>query len=75
MQTAQHGGGPRRVLDVLLAIQQEAQEGTQKVLDAISRDRVDDISLELLWTEVGKALREGFGKAGAEHDNELREVN
>ena len=75
MHMTQHSGRARRVLDILLAIQQEAQEGTQKVLDAISGDRVDDISLELLWTEVGKALREGFGKAGAEHDNELREVN
>lgn len=59
------------ILDVLLAVQQESQQGAQKVLDAVARYRVDDIALQLLGAEVGKALRQGFGKARSEHDNEL----
>ncbi|MDA4133567.1 MAG: hypothetical protein OK454_10675 [Thaumarchaeota archaeon] len=40
------------VLDVLLAVQQQTQQGAQEILDTVARWLVDDLLLELLRTEV-----------------------
>ncbi len=60
------------ILDILLAVQEQAQHRTQEVFDTISRDTIDDIALEFLGAEVGQALGKGLGKSRAEHDDELR---
>ena len=41
------------------------------MLDAVARHRVDNVALQLLWTEVGETLGQGFGKARSKHDDEL----
>ena len=59
-------------LDILLAVEQQAQQRAEEVLNALSRDRLGDIAFELLRSEIRETLRKRFGETGAEHDNELR---
>jgi hypothetical protein len=39
-------------LDILLAVEQEAEERAQEVLDAFAGNRLDNVALELLGTEI-----------------------
>ena len=59
------------VLDILLAVQEQAQKGAEEMLDALAWNRIDDVTLELLGAKIGQALGESIGKPGAEHDDEL----
>lgn len=63
------------VLDILLAVQQQPQQRTKELLDACTRDRVDDIALEFLGSEIGQTFGECLGESGAKHDDELKAQN
>jgi hypothetical protein len=58
-------------LDILLAVQQQPQQRTKELLDACTRDRVDDIALQLLGPEIGQTFGKCLGESGAKHDDEL----
>jgi hypothetical protein len=40
------------VLDILLAVQEQAQQGAQKMLDALAWNRLNNIALQLLGPEI-----------------------
>jgi len=59
------------VLDILLAVQQQPQQRTKELLNACTRDCVDDIALQLLGPKIRQTLGKCFGESGAKHDDEL----
>lgn len=65
--------GRVRSLDILLAVKEKAEQGAQKVHDAVAGDGLDDVALDLLGTEVGQGAGEGIAESVAKHDNELHE--
>lgn len=65
------GGCCCHVLDILLAVQEEAEKSAEEVLDALARYRLDDVTLELLRAEICQTLGKRFAEPGAEHDDEL----
>lgn len=62
-----------RVLDVLLAIQKEAQNDTQELLDSFGRGILLDILFQLERAEMCQRPGHGTVESLAEHDNELRD--
>lgn len=62
-----------RALDVLLAIQKEAQNDTQELLDSFGRGILSNILLQLERAKVRQRPGHDTVESLAEHDNELRD--
>lgn len=60
------------LLDILFAIQEEAEDGAEKVLNAVTGYRLDNISLNVLLTKMRERFGECVAESASEHDNELR---
>ena len=60
------------LLDILLAVQEEAEHGAEEVLDAITGYGLDHISLDIVRAEMRERSGECIAEAVSEHDNELR---
>lgn len=59
------------LLDVLLPIEEEAKHGAEEDLDAIARNTMHHVPLELLGAELRKGLGERVVESAPKHDNEL----
>lgn len=62
-----------RVLDVLLAVQKQAQDDTKELLDSFGRGLLLYVLLEFERAEMCQRLGHDTVESLAEHDNELRE--
>ena len=55
----------------MLAVQEEAEDGAEKVLDAIARNGLDNVAFNFLGPKVRERPGEGVAEAIPKHDDEL----
>lgn len=58
-------------LNILLAIEEQAQESAEEMLNVLPWYCIYNAALKLLRPEVGERFGEGFREPRSEHDDEL----
>lgn len=63
------------VLDVLFAVEKEAQQRAEKMFGSTTRNGFGNVSLEFLRAKSSEGFRKGIAKSASEHNQELRAIS